>query len=270
MGKIIAIANQKGGVGKTTTVVNLASALALQGNEVLVIDSDSQGNATSGFGIDKHGVSLTMYDVYAEGRRISDIIVDTDVSTMHVAPANGDLVAAEVELGTIESRENVLKEELRAVRTQYNYILIDCPPSLGLLTLNAFVAADSVLVPLQTEYYALEGVSSLMETMNAVREHLNPNLSLEGVVLTMYDGRTNLSRQVSAEAKEFFDDYLFKTVIPRNVRISESPSFGKPILLYDPQSTGALAYQALGGELEERERQRKGAEKTKKVLAVGE
>jgi chromosome partitioning protein len=269
MGKIIAIANQKGGVGKTTTVVNLASALALQGHEVLVVDSDSQGNGTSGLGVDKHGIEYSMYDVYSGEKNILDIVVETDVSSMHVAPANGDLVAAEVELGSRDSREMVLKGQLSNITSQYDYILIDCPPSLGLLTLNAFVAADSVLVPLQTEYYALEGVSSLMETMNAVREHFNPDLELEGVVLTMYDGRTNLSRQVSDEAKEFFADYLFATVIPRNVRISESPSFGKPILLYDPQSTGALAYQALGCELERRVRQRTASERERKRV-VGE
>lgn len=266
MGRVISVANQKGGVGKTTTVVNLASALALVGRSVLVVDIDPQGNATSGLGIDKRTLTNNMCDVFLNDVPLSDITIDTDVSTLKIAPSNGDLVAAEVELISREHRESVLEAAISSVSSLYDYILIDCPPALGLLTLNALIAADSLLVPLQSEYYALEGVSALMETVSAVREHANPELALEGVVLTMYDGRTNLARQVSDEARKFFGDSLFKTVIPRNVRISESPSFGKSILLYDPHSAGSLAYQSLASELEKRIKRSQLLDKQRKIV----
>ncbi len=252
MKKIISIANQKGGVGKTTTVINLATALALRGKEVIILDMDPQANATSGLGIDKSKVEFSMYDVFLGSKKLDDVLLETDVSSMKLAPSNADLVAVEVELGKKENREVLLKSQIDSLTAQYDYILIDCPPSLGLLTLNAFTSSNSVLVPLQAEYYALEGVSSLMETMNAVREHLNKSLELEGVLMTMYDSRTNLSRQVKEEARAFFGDYMYDTMIPRNVKISESPSFGKPILLYDPQSSGALSYQSFAEEVQKR------------------
>lgn len=254
MGRVIAIVNQKGGVGKTTTTVNLSAALAKRGRKVLVVDIDPQGNATSGLGVDKHGLEANLYDVFANVFRLSSVIVGTELPSLWVAPSNTDLVGAEVELGSRQGRELVLKKEIEKLRDHFDYVLIDCPPSLGLLTVNALVAADSLLVPLQCEYYALEGVSSLMQTVNLARTQLNPGLELDGVVLTMYDGRTNLARQVEQEAREFFKEKVFATVIPRNVRLSESPSFGQPIILYDPNSVGALAYNALGEELERKYR----------------
>lgn len=252
MGRVIAIVNQKGGVGKTTTTVNLSAALAMRGRKVLVVDIDPQGNATSGLGVDKHGLEANLYDVFANVFRLSSVIVGTELPSLWVAPSNADLVGAEVELGSRKGRELILRGEIDRLRDSFDYVVIDCPPSLGLLTVNALVAADTLLVPLQCEYYALEGVSSLMQTVDLARVQLNPNLELEGVVLTMYDGRTNLARQVEAEAREYFGDKVFAAIIPRNVRLSESPSFGQPILLYDPHSIGALAYEALGEELENR------------------
>ena len=252
MGSVITVANQKGGVGKTTTAVNLATALAELERRVLLIDIDPQGNATSGLGVDKNALEANLYDVFAGTFRISSVILTSGVSSLWIAPANGDLVATELELSSRKRREFVLKEEVSRITSQFDYIFIDCPPSLGLLTLNGIVAADSILVPLQCEYYALEGISSLMETVESVRVELNPELKIEGVVLTMFDGRTNLARQVSAEAREFFGKDVFQTVIPRNIKLSESPSFGKPIMLYDPQSVGAGAYRALAAELERR------------------
>lgn len=256
MGRIIAVVNQKGGVGKTTTAVNLASALASIGRKVLVVDIDPQGNASSGLGIDKHGLEATLYDVFVGIFSLSSIIVGTEQACLWVAPSNPDLVGAEVELQGVPGRELIMKNQLSRLRSQFDYIFFDCPPSLGLLTLNALVAADSVLVPLQCEYYALEGISALMGTIKLARQQLNPTLELEGVVLTMYDGRTNLARQVTAEARKFFGDTVFQTVIPRNVRLSESPSFGQPIFIYDPQSVGAQAYAGLAAELEFRREQR--------------
>lgn len=252
MGKVISVANQKGGVGKTTTSVNLSSALAELGRKILVIDIDPQGNATSGCGVDKNGREASLYDVFMGVFNLSSIIVGTEQEGLWVAPANADLVGVEVELNNTPDRESILRNQLRDLRHQFDYIFIDCPPSLSLLTVNALVACDSLLVPLQCEYYALEGVSSLMRTVGLARENLNTNLELEGVVLTMYDGRTNLARQVGAEAKEFFGNAMFETIIPRNIRLSECPSFGKPIFLYDPTSAGSLAYSALAEELEER------------------
>jgi chromosome partitioning protein len=250
MGKVITIANQKGGVGKTTTSVNLASALAYRGRKVLIIDIDPQGNATSGCGVDKNELEATLFDVFVGVFNLSSVIVGTEQDGLWVAPANSDLVGVEVELSNTPGRELILRNQLAELRTQFDYIFIDCPPSLSLLTVNALVCCNSLLVPLQCEYYALEGVSSLMQTVALAKENLNPELELEGVVLTMYDGRTNLARQVGAEAKEFFGDAMFNTIIPRNIRLSESPSFGQPIILYDSSSAGALAYDALAEELE--------------------
>jgi len=249
MSKVIAVANQKGGVGKTTTTVNLSASLASKAYRVLVIDIDPQGNATSGLGIDKQGVEKSIYDVFSIDDSLSDIILPTEVHGLFVAPANGDLVGTEIELVQRQGRESILRDEIAKISDNFDYILIDCPPSLGLLTVNALAAADSLLVPLQSEYYALEGISSLMHTMEVAKQALNRSLELEGVVLTMYDARTNLSRQIEAEARAHFADTVFKTVIPRNIKLSESPSFGKPILLYDPNSIGAIAYKALADEL---------------------
>lgn len=254
MGKVIAVVNQKGGVGKTTTAVNLSSALSRLGRKVLVVDVDPQGNASSGLGVDKNGLEATLYDVFVGIFSLSSIIVGTAQSSLWIAPSNTDLVGSEVELNGVPGRELILKNQLERLRTQFDYVFLDCPPSLGLLTLNALVAADSVLVPLQCEYYALEGISSLMQTITLARQELNPNLELEGVVLTMFDGRTNLARQVAAEARKFFGASVFNTFIPRNVRLSESPSFGQSIFIYDDQSVGAEAYSSLALELEKRRR----------------
>lgn len=252
MGRVIAVANQKGGVGKTTTAVNLSAALARRGRKVLLIDSDPQGNATSGVGIDKNGMEATICDVYSGVFNLTSVIVGTQFGSLWLAPANADLVGSEVELAQRAGREMVLKNQLSRLRNQFDYVLLDCPPSLGLLTVNAFAAADSLLIPLQCEYYALEGISALMQTMEVARESLNRSLVLEGVLLTMYDLRTNLSRQVEQEARKFFGEGVFKTVIPRSIRLSESPSFGQPIFAYDESSAGAKAYEALAAELEER------------------
>ncbi len=256
MARIIAVVNQKGGVGKTTTAVNLSSALALMGRKVLVVDIDPQGNATSGLGVDKNGMEATLYDVFIGVFSLSSVIVGTEQASLWVAPANNDLVGAEVELCNMPGRELVLRNQLQPLLSQFDYVFIDCPPSLGQLTINALVAANTLLVPLQCEYYALEGISALMQTVKLARERLNPMLGLEGVVLTMFDTRTNLARQVATEARNFFGHSVFETVIPRNVRLSESPSFGKPIFFYDPESLGAGAYKALAAELENRHAER--------------
>lgn len=252
MGRVIVVANQKGGVGKTTTAVNLSAALALKGRKVLLIDLDPQGNATSGLGIDKFGVEATMYDVFAGVFNLSSVIIGTPFESLWLAPANSDLVGSELEIMNTEGREAIIKSQLERLRSQFDYVFFDCPPSLGLLTVNALVAADALLVPLQCEYYALEGISSLLQAMKIARAQLNADLGLDGIVLTMYDARTNLSKQVEAEARQFFGEDVFKTVIPRNIRLSESPSFGKPIFAYDNQSVGALAYAALAEEFERR------------------
>lgn len=242
MGRIITIANQKGGVGKTTTAVNLGASLAAAEKTVLVVDLDPQGNATSGLGIDPNLINLTTYDVLIEACSPGEAITSSELDYLDVLPANRDLAGAEVELVDAERREARLKSALEGLRDRYDFILVDCPPSLGLLTLNALCAADAVVVPLQCEYYALEGLGRLLGTIDMIREQLNPKLELDGILLTMYDKRTSLADQVANEVRENFDGRVFETVIPRNVRLSESPSFGKPALLYDARSRGAQEY----------------------------
>lgn len=251
MARVIAIANQKGGVGKTTTAVNLPAALAAHKKKILVIDLDPQGNATSGLGVDKNTLSTSLYEVFLGEKELADILVKSVQENLLVAPANQDLVGAEIEINAREGRERILKEQISKLTTRFDYIFIDCPPSLGMMTVNALVAADSILVPLQCEYYALEGISALMQTVALAQDRLNPELVIEGILLTMH-ARTNLSRQVQQEAKNFFGKLLYKTSIPRNVRLSESPSFGKPITLYAARSPGAKAYKALAKEFDRR------------------
>ena len=248
MAKIIAIANQKGGVGKTTTSVNLSTIIAKRGKKVLLIDADPQGNATSGLGIDKE-LEYSLYDVLINEVGIMSTLQDTCVKTLKLCPSNMNLAGAEVELVSLMSREQRLKEKLDLVKDNFDFIFIDCPPSLGLITLNSFTAADSVLIPVQCEYFALEGLGQLINTINLVKKHLNKSLEIEGAVLTMYDMRTNLSNQVVREVKRYFDDKVYKTVIPRNVKLSEAPSYGMPISLYDPKSKGARCYEKLAKEV---------------------
>ena len=248
MGKVIAIANQKGGVGKTTTAVNVSALLAKKGKKVILIDGDPQGNATSGLGIDKN-VESSLYDVLINEVDIIQTLQETCIKNLQVCPSNVNLAGAEAELVNLISREQRLKEKIDEIRDDYDYILIDCPPSLGLITLNIFTASDSVLIPVQCEYYALEGLGQLINTINLVKKHLNKNLAIEGAVLTMYDIRTNLSNQVVREVKRYFDEKVYKTVIPRNIKLSEAPSFGMPISLYDPTSKGARCYEKLTREI---------------------
>ncbi|MDL2289551.1 AAA family ATPase [Clostridia bacterium OttesenSCG-928-F22] len=249
MSRVIAIANQKGGVGKTTTNVNLSACVAEAGKKVLAIDIDPQGNTSSGLGIDKTKVGNSVYDVLINDCPLQDAIVDTVQEGLSLVPSSIKLAGAEIELVSMLSREHILKNALESLREQYDYIFIDCPPSLGLLTLNALTAADRLLVPIQCEYYALEGLSQLMNTVQVVRKRLNPTLEVEGVVLTMFDGRTKLSMQVVDEVKRYFKDKVYTTVIPRNVRLGEAPSHGLPIIKYDNTCTGAEAYTDLAEEL---------------------
>lgn len=246
---MIALANQKGGVGKTTSSVNLSSSLAFLGKKVLLVDIDPQGNASSGVGVNKGGIEHCIYDVLVDDVAIQDVLQKTDLDNLNVIPATIQLAGAEVELVPAISREIRLKKAIDSIRDDYDYVIIDCPPSLGLLTLNALTAADSVLIPVQCEYYALEGLSQLLNTIRIVQKHLNEDLQIEGVLLTMLDARTNLGIQVIEEVKKYFQNKVFNTIIPRNVRLSEAPSHGKPILLYDAKSKGAEVYLELAKEV---------------------
>lgn len=254
MGKVVAIFNQKGGVGKTTTNVNLSACIAQKGKRICVIDIDPQGNTTSGFGIDKNSVESTIYDVIINDLDISSAIIPTDYENLYLIPSSQHLAGAEIELATQEGdREIKLKKAISQIRDQYDYIFLDCPPSLGLLTINSLAAVDSVLIPIQCEYYALEGVSQLMNTIQLVKKSLNPNLEVQGVVLSMFDGRTNLSIQVVDEVKNYFKGKVYTTIIPRNVRLAEAPSHGQPVIYYDEKSKGAEAYKDLAEEFIELE-----------------
>lgn len=249
MAKIISVFNQKGGVGKTTTNVNLCAALALKGKKVLSIDIDPQGNSTSGFGFDKNNLENTIYDILIDEFDINKVICSTEIDGLDLIPSNIQLAGAEIELTNTRYREKTLKEKLNLIDKNYDFIIIDCPPSLGLLSLNALTASHSVLIPIQCEYYSLEGVGQLIDTVKLVKKNLNPKLDIEGVLLNMYDGRTNLSAQVVEEVKKYFKNKVYGTVIPRNVRLAEAPSFGQPIMLYDANSKGSAAYMKLSGEI---------------------
>lgn len=248
MAKIIAFTNKKGGVGKTTTAVNMAAYCASFGKKVLLVDIDSQGNATTALGFSKSALKKSVYNVLIEDDAVTANTMPTKVEGLDILPANVDLTGAEIDIVYKRNREKILKEALEKVRGEYDYIFIDCPPSLGVLTINAWVAADSVIIPLQSEYFALEGVSQLMNTISLVRQHLNPNLQIEGVVITLYDGRALIAKQITAEIKKFFKDKLYEIIIPRNVRLAEAPSHGLPIMLHDPKCIGARAYKALTEE----------------------
>lgn len=249
MGKTIAIANQKGGVAKTTTAVNLSAWLSLMGQKVLLVDIDPQGNASTGVGLDKQEIELCIYDVLINDVPVREVIVPCAVEKLYLIPATIELAGAEVELVGVADREKILKKALEEIKQEYDYIFIDCPPSLGMLTLNALTAADSVLIPIQCEFYALEGLGQLMNTIQMVQQQLNSSLYLEGVLLTMFDGRTNLSIQVVDEIKKHFREKVYRSIVPRNVRLSEAPSHGKPVMVYDRRSRGAEAYQELAKEV---------------------
>ena len=253
MGRIIAIANQKGGVGKTTTSINLSASLAAKGKKVLVIDTDPQGNTTSGFGIEKNELENTIYELILGECSIRDCIISNIIKNVSVVPSNVNLAAAEIELIGVDKKEYILKNEVDYVKDDYDFIIIDCPPSLNMLTINSMTTADSVLVPIQCEYYALEGLTQLIHTINLVKKKLNPDLEMEGVVFTMYDSRTNLSLQVVENVKDNLKQNIYKTIIPRNIRLAEAPSHGLPINLYDPKSTGAESYRLLAEEVMGRE-----------------
>lgn len=249
MGRIIAVANQKGGVGKTTTTVNLAAALAYKGKKILLIDSDAQGNATSGLGIAKGSVEEDIYDVLVNDVSIKDVILSSSRESVDIVPATIQLAGAEVELTNFPKREQRMKNAVSEIVAEYDYIFIDCPPSLGHLTINAFTAADSILIPVQSEYYALEGLSQLLNTIQLVQKHFNPTLKIEGVLMTMFDGRTNLSNEVVDEVRKYFGEKVYNTLIPRNVRLSEAPSYGQSIIDYDIKSRGAEVYLELAKEV---------------------